>query len=89
MKASGEKINDDAKKDIERMMVQLNHEHTELKRQLERKNQQVVEQVKSAQNTGETWTHRLGDAAKEFEDGAKRAWHKISPGEDRAHGSNE
>jgi hypothetical protein len=85
LKAKGDKVSEKTRKEIEDLMVQMNHEHTELKRQLEAKNQQVREEVRQNIDAGkqksEDWSDRFSAAWHEIGGGVKRAWHKLKKDE--------
>jgi hypothetical protein len=82
LKATGAKVNEDTRKQIDALMVQMNHEHTELKRELERRNSMVKATVASAQDTKDDYYKRVKAAYQALSEGAQRAWAKLKKGED-------
>jgi hypothetical protein len=59
-------------------MAQMNHEHAELKRQLEKKNQELNQKIDEGRKKQEDWSERLSRAAHELKTGVTRAWRTVS-----------
>jgi molybdopterin converting factor small subunit len=81
LKDKGEKVGEDTRKEIDALMVQMNHEHAQLKHELEVKNQQVNQKIEETKKREEDWSKRVGGAVQELGAGMKRAWNKLSKGE--------
>ena len=82
LKQQGKKIDEDTRKELDAMMVKMNHEHTELKRELEKRNQQVNQKVDTVKETTADWSQRVKSAYHELSEGAEKAWSKIKKGQD-------
>jgi len=80
LKEKGEKVTDQSRKEIEALMVQMNHEHAELKRELERKNQVVTQKVSETVKAEKDWSGRIAGAYHEISGGMVRAWEKLKVG---------
>ena len=81
LKAHGEKLNEKSRKELDSLMAQMNHQHAELKRELEKKNQELNEKLSASQHQSEALLNRLSSAWSEFSSGAGRAWSKLSNGD--------
>jgi predicted nuclease with TOPRIM domain len=81
LKAHGDKLNEKSRKELDDLLVQMNHQHAELKRELDKKNQELNEKLTASQHKGEVLLNRLSDAWSELSSGAGRAWNKLSNGE--------
>ncbi len=78
LKQQGGKVSTQAEKEMNQLLVQMNHEHSEIKRALELKNQQVAQKVAAAKKTfGEDWPGRVQRALGEFSEGLERAWDQL------------
>lgn len=78
LKQKGGKVSAQAEKEMNQLLVQMNHEHSEIKRALELKNQQVTQTVIEAKKTvGEDWPGRVQRALSELGAGLERAWAQI------------
>ena len=78
LKQQGGKVSTQAEKEMNQLLVQMNHEHSEIKRALELKNQQVTQKVAAAKKTfGEDWPGRVQRALGEFSEGLERAWDQL------------
>lgn len=77
IKDKGEKINDQTRKELDDLMVQMNHEHAELKRELDAKNQELQQKIDAGKDKSSDWSTRVDAALHEFGDGCKRAWGKL------------
>lgn len=77
LKDKGEKIGEQTHKELDALMVQMNHEHTELRRQFDKKNVDINQKVSEGLKTGQDWSTRALNACHELVDGFKRAWNKI------------
>jgi ribosomal protein L9 len=82
LKAKGEKVTDQSRQEMENLMVQMNHNHAELKKELERKNQQLSQQVDQGVRTGQDWSKRISSAYQDLSDGFTKAWAKLKTGAD-------
>lgn len=82
LKAKGDKINEKSRQEIDYLMLELNHEHSELKRQLEKKNQQIQQKMNDSVESEQNWTKRLQSAYQEITSGFHRAWEKFSKDSD-------
>ena len=82
LKSRGQKISDETRKDMDDLLVKMNHEHVELKRELERKNSEVANKVDTVHKTSVDWSNRVKSAYHELSEGAEKAWSKIKKGED-------
>lgn len=82
LKQTGEKVSDDTRKEIDGLLAQMNHDHTELKRQIEAHNQQIVQKVEETKKLKEDWVKRVTSAYQEVAGGLKRAWGKLNASEE-------
>jgi len=78
LKAKGEKVSDDSRKEIDSLMAQMNHEHTELKRELEKKNQEINEKAHQTVEAEKNWHKRMASAYHDISDGFSRAWEALT-----------
>ena len=82
LKAKGEKITEETRRDMDDLMAKMNHEHAELKRELEKKNSEVSARADTVHKTSVDWSNRVKSAYHELSEGAEKAWSKIKKGED-------
>ena len=82
LKDKGQAVTEDTRKEIDTLMVQMNHEHAVLKHELEVKNSQLTQKVNEGVKTSQDWSGRAAGAYHELADGMKRAWQKINKASD-------
>jgi hypothetical protein len=80
LKAKGDKIDDQTRKEIDNLLMQMNHEHTQLKRELELKNQQLTQKVNEGVKVEQDWSQRISSAFHEVGGGFTRAWERLKKG---------
>ena len=82
LKQKGGKVSAQTEKEMNELMVQMNHEHAAIKRELEAKNQSITQKVSEARKTvQEDWPGRVKRAFSEFGTGIQRAWGQLSKSE--------
>ncbi len=86
LKEKGEKVSDGARQEMDSLMIQMNHEHSELKRQLENRNQTLNSKIDSGKKTvTEDWPKRIKGFTFEVGRGFRRAWQTLTgEGQDAA-----
>jgi len=80
LKAKGEKVTDQSRTEMENLMAQMNHQHAELKKELERKNDELNKKVDQGVKTEQDWSKRISSAYHDVSEGFSKAWEKLSKG---------